>query len=109
MIVSIAILVALASAATQAIAHALMKSGRDVLIVRVWIGMTGALAMIPICLFVRPPSTELLPWLLSSNIIHAIHCTFSRAEPGESECCCTGRCFDHCLHADRRESCSSRC
>jgi drug/metabolite transporter (DMT)-like permease len=73
MMVSIAILAALASAATQAIAHALMKSGRDVLIVRVWIGMTGALVMAPICLFVCPPSTELLPWLLSSNIIHAIY------------------------------------
>ena len=54
MTVYIAIMAALASAATQAIAHALMKAGRDVLIVRVWIGMTGALLMAPICLFVDP-------------------------------------------------------
>lgn len=64
---------AILSALTQAIAHGLLKSGRDKLIIRGLIGLTGAVCVLPACLFVPAPGMELLPWLAASAASHAVY------------------------------------
>jgi drug/metabolite transporter (DMT)-like permease len=64
---------AILSALTQAIAHGLLKSGRDKLVIRGLIGLTGAICVLPACLFVPAPGMQLLPWLAASAAIHAVY------------------------------------
>jgi drug/metabolite transporter (DMT)-like permease len=64
---------ALVSAVSQAWAHALLKAGRDRLVVRAVIGMTGTLAMIPLALIVPQPTPALAPWLVLSALTHAAY------------------------------------
>lgn len=64
---------ALASAATQAIAHAMLKAGRDKLVIRGLIGLTCAALVAPAAAFVAPPGAGLWPWLLLANGLHAIY------------------------------------
>ncbi len=73
-IATLGVMAALASALLQAIAHALLKSGRDKLAVRGAIGLTSAVLLLPVVLFVvAPPSPKLWPWLVLSNVVHAVY------------------------------------
>ncbi len=64
---------ALLSSFTTAIAHAMLKSGRDVLAVRAVIGLTATVAMAPLALFTPFPTQTMAPWLLAANAIHAVY------------------------------------
>ena len=64
---------ALLSSFTTAIAHAMLKSGRDVLAVRAVIGLTATAAMAPLALFTPFPTQTMAPWLLAANAIHAVY------------------------------------
>lgn len=65
---------ALVSAVTQAIAHALLKSGRDKLSIRALIGATGLVAMAPVAAaFDIWPSAEVWPWLFASAALHVAY------------------------------------
>lgn len=69
----LAIMAALVSALTQAVAHALLKSGDDKLVIRGLIGLTGAVATAPLCAVVPLPTTALWPWLIASSAVHAVY------------------------------------
>jgi drug/metabolite transporter (DMT)-like permease len=69
---SIGILLALVSAITTASAHALLKAGRDKLAVRALIGAVGTVALAPVCFLVPLPTSEMLPWLAASSLLHTI-------------------------------------
>jgi len=70
---SIGILLALLSSITTASAHALLKAGKDKLAVRALIGAVGASSFAPVCIFVAPPTTELLPWLFTASALHTTY------------------------------------
>ncbi|MEZ5818890.1 MAG: DMT family transporter [Hyphomicrobiaceae bacterium] len=72
-LVAFGVAAALLSAATQAVAHALLKSGRDKLIIRGVIGATGAVVALPLSLVVGPPSVDLVRWLVLSSVVHACY------------------------------------
>ncbi len=61
---------ALFSALTQAIAHAVLKAGRDKLMVRGLIAATCAVAVLPFAFVVRPPEGWLWGWLALSSALH---------------------------------------
>lgn len=64
---------ALVSAVSQAVAHALLKAGRDKLIIRGLIGLTCAISVAPLAAFVALPDAALWPWLLLANSLHAVY------------------------------------
>lgn len=70
---SIGILLALLSAVTTASAHALLKAGKDKLAVRALIGAVGTIALAPACFFVPLPTSEMLPWLATASLLHAVY------------------------------------
>ncbi|MCA2977833.1 MAG: EamA family transporter [Myxococcaceae bacterium] len=63
---------ALLSAATQAVAHALLKSGRDKLVVRGLIGFVGLVVMAPVA-WVAPSPEGITGWLAASAGLHALY------------------------------------
>lgn len=69
----IGIALALFSSVTTAVAHAMLKSGKDKLAVRGMIGATGTLVALPACFFVPLPNAELWPWL---GLACALHTTY---------------------------------
>lgn len=64
---------ALLSSVTTAVAHGLLKAGKDKLAVRALIGATGAAAMGPFCLFVPLPTPIMLPWLATASVLHVVY------------------------------------
>lgn len=71
---AVGISAALISALTQASAHSMLKSGRDKLAVRGLIGGTEtAVMLLPSLLLVPLPTLALAPWLLASNVVHAVY------------------------------------
>lgn len=64
---------AIVSSITQALAHALLRAGRDRLVIRALIGLTGAGLAAPVCALVAPPTHVLAPWLALSAAIHAVY------------------------------------
>jgi drug/metabolite transporter (DMT)-like permease len=70
--VTIGAAVALLSAITQAVAHALLKAGHDKLVVRGLIGLVGVVVMGPVTAFVPPPD-GVLGWLAVSAALHAVY------------------------------------
>lgn len=73
---SLGIALALVSSVTTAIAHAMLKSGKDKLAIRGMIGATGTLIALPACFFVPLPTAELWPWL---GLASALHTTYQLA------------------------------
>ncbi len=69
----IGILLALVSSVTTAVAHALLKAGKDKLAVRALIGAVGTMSMLPVCLFVPLPTPEMIPWLAFANVLHTVY------------------------------------
>jgi drug/metabolite transporter (DMT)-like permease len=70
---NIGIALALLSAATTAIPHALLKSGKDKLAVRAVLGAVQTTLIAPLCLFVPSPSGTMLPWVVASCTLHAVY------------------------------------
>ena len=66
----IGILLALLSSVTTALAHALLKAGKDKLAVRALIGAVGSFALLPFCFFVPLPTLPMLPWLGTASVLH---------------------------------------
>jgi drug/metabolite transporter (DMT)-like permease len=64
---------ALLSASTQAIAHAMLKAGRDKLVIRGLIGFTSAVCVLPVLPFVALPDGRLWPWLLLASALHTVY------------------------------------
>ena len=64
---------ALLSAFTQAVAHALLKAGRDKLMVRGLIAATCAAVVAPLALFVPMPMGWLWGWLGISSALHVVY------------------------------------
>lgn len=64
---------ALTSAATGAVAHAMLKSGRAKLVIRGLIGLTCAIVVAPGTAFVPPPTGRLWPWLLMASVLHTVY------------------------------------
>lgn len=71
--ISIGILLALLSSVTTATAHALLKAGKDKLAVRALIGAVGAIALLPVCFLVPPPTIAMLPWLATASVLHTAY------------------------------------
>lgn len=71
--ISIGILLALLSSVTTATAHALLKAGKDKLAVRALIGAVGAIALMPVCFLVPPPTIAMLPWLATASVLHTAY------------------------------------
>ena len=67
------ILLALLSAVTTAITHALLKSGKNKLAIRTWISLLCFVIALPAGLLVGLPSRDLLPWLITSCLLHALY------------------------------------
>lgn len=67
------IALALFSSVTTAVAHAMLKSGKDKLAVRGMIGATGTLVALPACFFVPQPNAELWPWLCLASALHTTY------------------------------------
>jgi len=64
---------ALFSAVTSSLAHALLKSGDDKLVVQAWIRMTEFVLAAPLALWIGLPPASLWPWLIAAMAIHAIY------------------------------------
>lgn len=78
------VLIALVSALSQAIAHALLAGGTDKLVIRGMIGFSCLCAVVPFTFYVPIPTGELWGWLLASGILHAIYqLTLIKAYEGE--------------------------
>ena len=71
--ISIGILLALLSSVTTALAHALLKAGKDKLAVRALIGAVGTIALMPVCFLVPPPTIAMLPWLATASVLHTAY------------------------------------
>ncbi|MDB5099256.1 MAG: putative rane protein [Cyanobacteria bacterium RYN_339] len=67
------IAVALVSASTQALAHAMLKAGRDKLVIRGLIGVTCAVGALPVACLVPLPGAVLWPWLALAGALHATY------------------------------------
>jgi drug/metabolite transporter (DMT)-like permease len=67
------VIAALLSAISQATAHALLAAGRDKLVIRGLIGLTGLVVAAPLTLLVPLPTGTLWLWLLASGVLHAIY------------------------------------
>lgn len=81
---TIGVFAALVSALSQAAAHALLAAGRDKLVIRGLIGLTGLVVAAPLTLLVPLPAGELWLWLLASGALHAIYqLTLIKAYDGE--------------------------
>lgn len=81
---TIGVIAALLSAISQAAAHALLAAGRDKLVIRGLIGLTGLVVIAPLTLLVPLPTGELWLWLLASGVLHAIYqLTLIKAYEGE--------------------------
>lgn len=73
-LIGFGVVFALVSAFTQAVAHALLKSGRDKLIVRALIGATGLAVMAPAAVIFRIwPEADVWPWLIASGLLHVTY------------------------------------
>lgn len=66
----IGFLLALLSSVTTALAHALLKAGKDKLAVRALIGAVGTFVLLPFCFFVPLPTLPMLPWLATASVLH---------------------------------------
>ncbi len=81
---TIGVIAALLSAISQATAHALLAAGRDKLVIRGLIGLTGLAVAAPLTLWVPLPTGVLWFWLLASGVLHAIYqLTLIKAYEGE--------------------------
>jgi drug/metabolite transporter (DMT)-like permease len=69
----VGIALAMLSAIMTAVAHALLKSGKDKLAVRALVGAVCAIIMAPVCLVVPLPTAGMVPWLLLSALLHTIY------------------------------------
>ena len=67
------ILLALLSAVTTAITHALLKSGGNKLAIRTWISLLCFLIAFPVAVFIGLPPNDLIPWLVASCVLHAVY------------------------------------
>lgn len=84
MTATIGVIAALLSAISQATAHALLASGRDKLVIRGLIGVTGLIAVAPLTLLVPLPTGQIWFWLLASGVLHAVYqLTLIKAYEGE--------------------------
>lgn len=64
---------ALLAAVTGAVSHALLKAGRDKLVIRGLIALTCSLAVAPVVPFVPLPSAELWSWLIVAGLLHTVY------------------------------------
>jgi len=64
---------ALTAAVSGAVAHAMLKSGRDKLVIRGLVGLTGGLLVLPFTLVVSFPTPALWPWLVFASALHTIY------------------------------------
>ncbi len=71
--VAVGLALALFSAITSSLAHALLKSGTDKLAVQAWIRLIEFVLAAPIALWIGLPPADLWPWLLAAMAIHAIY------------------------------------
>ena len=67
------ILLALLSAVTTAITHALLKSGGNKLAIRTWISLLCFVIAFPVAVFIGLPPSDLIPWLVASCVLHAVY------------------------------------
>lgn len=67
------IALALTAAVSGAVAHAMLKSGRDKLVIRGLVGLTGAMLVLPFTLLVELPTTVLWPWLVLASVLHTVY------------------------------------
>lgn len=63
----------LCSAITQAGAHALLKSGKDKLVIRGIIGATCAIIVLPLIILSGLPHEHVVPWLILGSTIHTVY------------------------------------
>jgi drug/metabolite transporter (DMT)-like permease len=61
------------SALTTALAHALVKSGRDKLAIQAWVRLTCLTGAVPLALWIGPPPLPLWPWLVGAAAVHALY------------------------------------
>ena len=71
--IGIGVLLALLSSVTTALAHALLKKGKDKLAVRALIGAVGTFALLPFCFFVPLPTPQMVPWLATASVLHTAY------------------------------------
>ena len=71
--IHIGIILALVSAVTTAITHALLKAGNNKLAIRTWISILCFLFVLPVAWIVGSPPSYLWPWLLISAALHAVY------------------------------------
>lgn len=64
---------ALTAAVSGAVAHVMLKSGRDKLVIRGLVGLTGSLLVLPFTLLVTFPTLALWPWLVLASALHTIY------------------------------------
>jgi len=67
------IALALFSALTSSLAHALLKSGADKLAVQAWVRLTEFALAAPIVLWIGLPPAHLWAWLVAAALIHALY------------------------------------
>jgi drug/metabolite transporter (DMT)-like permease len=70
---SIGVVLALLAAVMTAVAHALLKAGKDKLAIRGLVGAVSGSVLAPVCFFVPLPSAAMLPWLGLSAFLHTIY------------------------------------
>jgi drug/metabolite transporter (DMT)-like permease len=68
--IGIGVLLALLSSVTTALAHALLKAGKDKLAVRALIGAVGTFSLLPFCFLIPLPTLPMLPWLATASALH---------------------------------------
>jgi drug/metabolite transporter (DMT)-like permease len=61
------------SALTTALAHALVKSGRDKLAIQAWIRLTCLTIALPVAFWIGLPPSGLCPWLIGAAALHALY------------------------------------
>ena len=67
------VLAALLSAATQAVAHATLKSGCDKLVIRGLIASVCGVALVPLALLPPVPAPPLWGWLALASALYTIY------------------------------------
>ncbi len=67
------LLLAVFSALTTSLAHALLKAGDDKLAVQAWVRLTELTLAAPFAIWIGWPPAKLWPWLIAAGFIHAVY------------------------------------
>lgn len=71
--VAIGLTLAVFSALTTSLAHALLKSGGDKLAVQAWVRITELCFALPLAALIGWPPANLWPWLVAAGLVHATY------------------------------------